>query len=333
MNLTNLQKALAGEPAFRLKQAQKAVFQDLIEDWNEATVFSFALKKKLSENCPLEIKAETLVADDKKTVKALITLQDNLKIETVLMRYPGRNTVCVSSEVGCPLGCSFCLTGKQGFKRNLETEEIVEQVLFFNRYLKRSGERVGSLVFMGMGEPFLNYDSVLGAIRILNDKDAFNIGARHISISTVGVLAGIKKLSQEALQVNLALSLHAPNDGLRTEIMPVNRSYPLEQILAAVEDYIKKTRRKVMFEYIMIKGLNDSLILAQELALLLGRFSGLPHLVNLIAYNPTGIFEPAGKEQIGKFREVLESQGIEVTERYRFGRGIKAACGQLTTRS
>jgi 23S rRNA (adenine2503-C2)-methyltransferase len=154
MKIASLSKALVGEPSFRLQQARKAVFQDLVEDWDEATVFPLALRKKLSEECLLKIEAKTFVSDDGRTIKALITLSDGLKIETVLMRYPGRNTVCVSSMVGCPLRCEFCATGRMGFKRNLTASEIVEQVLFFNRYLKKENQRANSVVFMGMGEPF-----------------------------------------------------------------------------------------------------------------------------------------------------------------------------------
>ena len=184
---------------------------------------------------------------------------------------------------------------------------------------------------MGMGEPFLNYDNVLGAIKILNDKDGFNIGARHISISTVGIVEGIKKLSENPLQVNLAISLHAAKDSLRSEIMPINKTQPLKSVLKAVESYFETTRRKVMFEYIMIAGVNDSLEKARELAELLTGLKSTAFMVNLISYNPTGIFKASSPEQIKEFKKILQEQGIEVTERFRFGQGIKAACGQLVT--
>ena len=329
MDLNNLKKALLGEPLFRLKQAKQAVFKDLIEDWNEALVLPLALRNKLSEECPLKVKAEIFVSDDEKTVKAKIVLADGLAIETVLMRYPNRNTVCVSSMVGCPLKCEFCATGKMGFKRNLSAYEIIEQVLFFNRYLKKENQRVNSVVFMGMGEPFLNYDNVMEAIKILNDKDCFNIGARHISISTVGIVEGIKKLSENPLQINLAISLHAAENVLRSKIMPINKKYPLAEVLAAVREYLAKNRRKVMFEYIMIKGINDNLEQAGKLARFLSQLDKKLFIINLILYNPTGIFKPSMPEQIKRFKQVLQKQGIEVTERYRFGQGIKAACGQL----
>jgi 23S rRNA (adenine2503-C2)-methyltransferase len=343
MNLGSLKQALASEQTFRLKQAQKAVFQDLIEDWREAAVLPLALRQKLTEECPLLIEASVLVSSDSRTIKALITLVDGLKVETVLMRYSDRNTVCVSSMVGCPLKCEFCATGKTGFKRNLVADEIIEQTIFFNRYLsrligasptgfpiKKENQRINSVVFMGMGEPFLNYDNVMAAIKILNDKNCFNIGSRHISISTVGIVEGIEKLAKEPLQLNLAISLHAPDDNLRSKIMPLaNKKYPLERILAAIRSYLKDTNRKVMFEYIMIKGINDSLAQAAELVKLLSGLKKSLYLVNLIAYNPTGIFDSSPREQIKRFRDALEKEGIEVSERYRFGRDIKGACGQL----
>jgi 23S rRNA (adenine2503-C2)-methyltransferase len=327
MDLTKLNDILKNEPAYRLKQAKKAIFQDLIESWSKAKTLPQNLREVLDKKCSLKINVQASVSVDEKTIKALITLEDGLKIETVLMRHAnGRNTVCVSSQVGCPLGCSFCATGKLGFKRNLEVFEIVEQVLFFSRYLKTKAAKVGSIVFMGMGEPFLNYDNVLGAIRILNDKEGFNLGARHFSISTVGIIEGIERLSEESLQVNLAISLHAPDDKLRSEIMPINRKYPIKEVLTAIDKYIKTTKSRVMIEYVMINGVNDSEECAEKLAKLAKR----PLVfVNLISYNPTGIFEPSSSGRIKKFKEVLEKRGVAVTQRYKFGGNIKAACGQL----
>lgn len=327
MDLKNLDKILKEEPKYRVLQAKKAVFFELIDDWSKATIFPIQLRQKLNEICPLSVSAEIFPSDGQKAIKAVIYLNDGLKVESVLMRHEDdRNTVCVSSQVGCPLGCKFCATGKLGFKRNLEIFEIIEQVLFFARYLKKENKRISNVVFMGMGEPFLNYDNLIGAIKILNDKDGLNIGARHISISTVGITEGIKKLSEEKLQLNLAISLHAPNNKLRSEIMPVNNSYPIVKILEAVEDYIKKTNRRVMFEYILIKEVNDSDECAIELAKLIKK-----HLcfVNLILYNPTGVFRPSSVQRAEKFKEILEKRGIAVTQRYRFGQDVRAACGQL----
>ncbi|MBI4101644.1 MAG: 23S rRNA (adenine(2503)-C(2))-methyltransferase RlmN [Candidatus Nealsonbacteria bacterium] len=259
--------------------------------------------------------------------KAILSLADDLKIESVLMRHSdGRNTVCVSSQVGCPLGCLFCATGKIGFKRNLDVWEIVRQVLFFARLLKKESKRVSNVVFMGMGEPFLNYENVLEAVRVLNDKEGLNIGARHISISTAGLVEGIEKLAKENLEVNLAISLHAPKDAQRLSIMPIAKRYSIKEVLRAVDNYIKLTRRRVMFEYIMIKGFNDS----EEDAKALARLAKKPlYFINLISYNPTGDLKPSSGATIEKFKKILEREGIGVTQRYRFGQDLKAACGQL----
>lgn len=334
MNLLNLKKLLSAEPAFRLQQAKQAVFVDLIDDWSQATTLPPELREKLNKECPLNPpaggNAEFFVSKDKNTIKAAIKLKDGLKIESVLMKYEnGRNTICVSSQVGCPLNCLFCATGKNGFERNLETSEIVEQVLLFARYLKKSGQHVNNIVFMGMGEPFSNYENVMAAIKILNDQKGLAIGARHISISTVGLAGGIDRLAEEKIQVNLAISLHAPNNELRSRVVPANKNYPIEKIFEDLNVYLKKTGRKVMFEYVMIKGLNDTPAQAKELVSLVKKIKNGPYMVNLISYNPTGIFEPSPQKTIKAFKDILHKEGIEVTERFRFGRGIKAACGQL----
>ncbi len=286
MDLSNLEKILENEPKYRLKQANEAVFKNFISNWSEATFFAKDLRDKLNKECPLEISADVLVSKKEDSVKARIKLKDGLMIETVLMRHEdGRNTVCVSSQVGCPLGCLFCATGKMGLKRSLTSGEIVEQVLFFNRYLKPEGQKVTNVTYMGMGEPFLNYENVWDSVKIFNDAKFFNIGVRSISISTAGIIEGIKKLSDENLHVNLAISLHAPNDKLRKELMPIDKKYPLEEVLRAVDDYIKKTKRKVMFEYVLIKGVNDSDDNARELAKIMDKKLCF---VNLILYNETG---------------------------------------------
>jgi len=350
MDLIQFQKLFKKEPKYRLEQAKKALFRDLIQNWQEAATLPLSLREELNKKWPIEISAKTFISKDKNTTKALLTLKDDLKIETVLMCHKDkRNTVCVSSQAGCSLNCSFCATGKMGFKRNLESWEIVEQVLFFARYLKKIKERVTNIVFMGMGEPFLNYQNVIGAIKILNDKEGFNLGTRHFSVSTVGIVEGIEKLAREELQihphtkrgygvgVNLAISLHAPDDKLRSKLMPINKKYPIRKILNAIDDYIKKTRRRVMFEYIMIRNLNDSEEQAKTLAKLMKKpctrastVQGRPlYFVNLISYNPTGIFKPSSSLRIKKFKEILEKEGVTVTQRYRFGQDIEGACGQL----
>jgi len=329
MDLKNLEKILENEPKYRIKQAKEAVFQKIIEDWDKATNLPKDLREKLSGECPLEISAEVFPSEKNDCLKARIVLKDGLKIETVLMRHNDkRNTVCVSCQVGCALACEFCATGRMGFKRNLQPLEIVEQVLFFSRYLKKEGRRVTNVVFMGMGEPFLNYDTVMAAIRILNDKNSLNIGARRISVSTVGIPEGIKKLSEEKLQINLAVSLHAADNVLRSKIMPINKKYPIERVLRAVDDYIKKQKRKVMFEYLLIKDVNDS----DSCAIRFGKMMKKPfYFLNLILYNPTGIFKPPEKERVKEFKNILEKMGVDFSERYRFGRSAKAACGQLAS--
>ncbi|KKS34627.1 MAG: putative dual-specificity RNA methyltransferase RlmN [Parcubacteria group bacterium GW2011_GWC2_42_12] len=330
MNLERLENILHSEPKFRLKQARQTIFVDLISDWNQATNFPLAWREKLNEDCPLEIKAETLISQPGNSVKALIYLPDGLKIETVLLEHgAGRNTVCLSSQVGCPLGCLFCATGKTGFKRNLTALEIVEQAVYFARLLKKEGRQINNIVFMGMGEPFLNYDNVLGAIKILNDKDGLNIGARHISISTIGVISSLKKLAKEPLQINLALSLHAPADDLRSKLIPANKKYPLDAVMEELNNYLEQTGRRVMIEYLMIDKFNDDKEQALELATLLKKIQPPLFFVNLIAYNPTAGFRPSPAKRIFEFKKILRDQGVDVTERYRFGQDIKAACGQL----
>ena len=322
----NFEEILKNEPKFRLKQVKQAVFCDLIESWSEARALPKSLQEKLQKEISLDIKTEVFASDNEEVVKALVILEDGLKVESVLMRHKDRNTVCVSSQVGCPLNCSFCATGKLGFKRNLTSDEIAGQILFFNRYLKHEKQRVSNVVFMGMGEPFLNYENVMGAVRILNDKDGLNIGVRKISISTAGIVEGIEKLAQENIDVNLAISLHAPNDELRRRLMPIAQKYSIAEILKAVNEYIELTNRKVMFEYIMIKDVNDSEAHAEELARLMNHKL---YMVNLISYNITGTFRPSSPEHIKEFKKVLEDYGIEVTQRFKLGRGVRGACGQL----
>ncbi|MFA5872239.1 MAG: 23S rRNA (adenine(2503)-C(2))-methyltransferase RlmN [Parcubacteria group bacterium] len=327
MEIGKFEKITRSEPAFRLKQIKKAVFHDLIEDWGEATTLSKDLREKLQKEVQLNIEAEVFPSKDGRTVKACLILKDGLSIETVLMKHSDkRNTICISSQVGCSLGCLFCETGKMGFKRNLTVSEIVEQVLFFARRLKKQNEKVTNIVFMGMGEPFLNWAAVSEAIRIINDPNCFDIGARKISVSTAGIVEGIEKLAEDFPQINLAISLHAPDDELRGELMPVNKKYPLEKILEAVDKYIEKTNRKVMFEYVMLNGVNDSEAQAEKLSRLLKKPL---YMVNLIAYNPNGRFESSSAERIKKFKAILEKAGVFATQRYRFGTDIEAACGQL----
>ncbi|PLX27748.1 23S rRNA (adenine(2503)-C(2))-methyltransferase RlmN [Candidatus Parcubacteria bacterium] len=326
-HLEEIKKVLQAEQKFRLRQALKAIYQQGIESWDELSVFSKDLREKLKKDISLEIKAKSYETSDKKTIKVVFDFGKN--IEAVLMCHQGRNTVCVSTQIGCSMACDFCYSGKFGLERNLSEDEIILQVLYFNRLLKKENSRVSNVVFMGMGEPFANYNNVLGAIKILNDKELFNIGARHISVSTSGLVPGIKKLAKEKLQINLSVSLHASSDEVRDKIMPINKTYNIDTLLEATRNYIKQTRRRVMIEYVMLAGINDSPKDANELTKLLKEKLGDLFFVNIIKYNSTGEYESSPKNKIEVFKRILIDEGIDVVERYRFGKDIKAACGQL----
>ncbi len=330
MNLQKLEEILSAEPKFRLKQAYEALFKNFVESWSEVTVFSKDLREKLDREFPLAVNAQLNKAIDG-TVKALVTFPDGKFVESVLMRHKdGRNSVCVSCQAGCPMACAFCATGDMGFFRNLVAGEIVEQVLLFERILKKEGQRVTNVIFMGMGEPLYNYAEVMGAVTIMNKDIA--IAARHISISTCGIVKGIQKLMDEPMQINLAISLHAPNNKMRDEIMPVNKSDPVELLLKTVSDYIQKTNRKVMIEYLLIGEVNDAVETAKELANVLKKQLGHLFVVNVIPYNPTGRFTPPSHESVRKFKEELERNGVTVTQRYTFGQEVSGACGQLAVK-
>lgn len=327
MKRLSFSEILREEPSFRLKQIKKSFYQDLVSNWNEATTLPKELREKLNQEVPLEIDAEDLISKDKKTVKSKIILDDGLKIETVLLSHKNkRNTVCVSSQVGCALGCEFCATGQMGFKRDLGADEIIAQVLYFARKLKERNRKITNVVFMGMGEPFLNYENVINSIKVLNDPKGFNLGMRRFSISTSGITEGIRKLTDENMEVNLAISLHAPNNKLRSELMPISREYSLDKVLTAVDEYIEKTNRKVMFEYVMLDDINDHLKETEELA---GLMKKPLYMVNLISYNPTQKYKPSPSWRIEKFQAILEKKGVKVTRRYSFGQEVKGACGQL----
>jgi 23S rRNA (adenine2503-C2)-methyltransferase len=270
------------------------------------------------------------VADAGQTVKWLWELADGTRIETVLMHYPGRSTVCVSTQAGCAMACSFCATGQAGFDRHLTTGEIVEQVVRAARASLEVGRRVSRVVFMGMGEPLANYAAVLAAIGRLHDD--LGLSARHLTLSTVGLVPGIRRLAGERLPVNLAVSLHAANDALRDGLVPINRRYPLNQLVAACEEYLAAKGRRLSFEWALINDVNDRASDAGELARLAG---GLGAHINLIPLNPTPGFgvpgTPAGK--VRAFRDLLVSLGANVTIRRTRGTAIDAACGQLAARS
>jgi len=330
-NSQKLIEALKSEPAFRLKQCRRAMYSEFIDSWEQAKNLPNNLREKLSKDVPLSINGKPFESKNKATIKALLTLEDGEKIETVLMRHKdGRNTVCVSSQAGCGMKCDFCATGQLGLRRNLFVDEIIDQALFFARYLKGEKQRVSNVVFMGMGEPMLNFENVMEVVKILNDDEGFNIGARRISISTCGIAPGIKKLERVPLQLNLAISLHAANDQLRDRLMPVNKSCDINKLMNALKNYIQNTNRKVMIEYVLLGGVNDSVNAAKELADLLKSRLKTLFMVNLIKYNETGRYRSPDHKSILNFKRVLENKGVEVSLRYRFGHDIKGACGQLT---
>jgi 23S rRNA (adenine(2503)-C(2))-methyltransferase len=321
-------------PDYRLKQALRSYYQDLLSDWAEISTWPKDLRTACSELSwsPLGL-ISVLESREPASAKFLFETKDGNRIESVVMRHKdGRNTVCISSQAGCSMGCSFCATGAQGFKRNLTAEEIIDQVIQAARWLKADdGGRVTNIVFMGMGEPFNNPDNVFESLRKLMDPDMFGLGARHISISTCGIIPGIQRLAKEAPQVNLAISLHAPDQDLRAKIMPVSKAYPLDKLMRALREYLERTNRKVMFEYVMLKDINDNLENAEELADLLMDFRHLAH-VNLIKYHSTvssGKYQPSNQDTRRKFANALKRRGIAVTERISFGEEIQAACGQL----
>ena len=330
MNLAQIYKIISDQPSYRLKQIDLAIFRDLVSSWDEVTTLPKNLREKLKDEAPLEIKAK-IFETSSETIKALMELEDGQKVEAVLMCHDdGRRTICVSSQIGCPLGCKFCATGDMGFIRDLTSSEIVEQVIFFAKYLKLRNEKISNIVYMGMGEPFLNYDNVLESIKILNDGGKFGLGIRHFSISTAGVTEGIDKLADSGLQVNLAVSLHATNNELRSKLMPINDKYPLEKIFESVKNYVDKTLRRVMFEYLLIKGVNDSVTDAEKLAKIVNHKL---LMVNLIPLNPVNDFQTSDRQTIQRFKEILDKRHAAYTERHSFGQEINAACGQLANRN
>ena len=323
-----------GEKPFRAKQIFDWIYAKGAASFEAMTSLSKEFRAKLSSSFqyPLLKQARFLRSDDAETEKFLWELPDGKKVESVLIISGDRRTVCVSCQVGCPARCAFCASGKQGLMRNLHPAEIVEQVLFIDRYLKEKGERVSHIVFMGMGEPMENYDAVVNAIRIFCSPDAFNISQRRITVSTVGVVEGILRLAKEELKVNLVLSLHAPNQHLRKKIIPYARRYLLEEILTAMDQYAKLTKRDITYEYTLLDGINDDLEQAEELAELV---KGKQCTVNLIPYNPVeglNLSRP-DKDKIVAFKALLEEKGINTTWRYTKGKDIAAACGQLALQS
>ncbi|MBT3416742.1 23S rRNA (adenine(2503)-C(2))-methyltransferase RlmN [Candidatus Woesearchaeota archaeon] len=315
-------------PKFRIKQFEDLIFKQFVSSFDDMTTFSKDLREQLNENFNLYSLSLIETEKTKDTIKFMFETEDGDHIESVLMINGKRRTACVSSQIFCAMGCKFCATGAKPFKRNLTGEEIVEQVLFISKYLKKMDERVSNVVYMGMGEPFMNYDNVVESIKIFNDRDKFDIGARHIVVSTCGIIPKIKEFMNLNLQVRLAISLHAANDELRSSLMPVNNQYPLKDLIEVCDEFTKKTNKKVSYEYVLIKGVNDSEKDAKELVQLLE--GKLVH-VNLIAYNPHEFadFEKPAKSTIINFKNILENNKIESSVRRSMGDEISGACGQL----
>jgi len=265
---------------------------------------------------------------DGQTSKLLLRLHDGETIETVVMRYARRNTVCISTQVGCARGCKFCATGQSGFTRDLAAGEIVDQVLTSARLLQSESEHLSNVVFMGMGEPFANYEATLESIRILNDPRGFGLGARSFTVSTVGIIPGIRRLSQENLQVNLAVSLHTADEALRTQLVPINHRYPVAEIVRACRAYVRATHRRVTFEIALIAGVNDSDSHANQVAEAL---HGVLCHVNIIPFNPIAgsAWRPSSNDRVQAFAHIIESVGYPVTIRQSRGTDIQAGCGQL----
>ena len=341
-----------GEPHYRARQTWQAVYRDLAASPEAITTLPKPLRQKLAEAFAFNslTPATTLTSSDRQTRKTLFRLPDGSAIEAVLMHYGDsdpadaaaasareRRTVCISTQAGCALGCVFCATGQMGFKRNLTAGEIVEQVLYYARSLKpRSDEApatearpLTNIVVMGMGEPFLNYENTLAALDILNSPEGFNFGERRITLSTVGIVPGIERFAAEKRQINLAISLHAATDQLRSQLMPINRKYPLSALVPSVRHYVETTHRRVTFEWALIKGVNDGPEQAEKLADIAAGLS-LAH-VNLIPLNPSRGYAGAAatREQIVVFQGILEARGVACTVRTRRGVEISAGCGQL----
>jgi 23S rRNA (adenine2503-C2)-methyltransferase len=337
-----------GEPEYRVKQLRNQIYRGLAFSFEEMTDLPLALRQALEKVTPLHsLKATHQVVGQDGTIKTLFTLVDGNTVESALMGYPQasgrqRNTVCISTQAGCAIGCPFCATGQQGFKRNLTRGEIIDQVLYFANYLKnqnhtaqeitdKTASTLSNIVFMGMGEPMSNYDALWPAIETLNSPDGFRMGARNITISTSGLVPQIKRLSSEKLQVGLAVSLHAADNALRDKLVPINRKYPLEELIPACKEYYRATGRRVSFEYVLFKGINDSLPRARALAQLL---RGLACHVNLIPANNTGdrTYQPPSPQTILAFERELKLNHINATLRQPRGQDIDAGCGQLRSR-
>jgi 23S rRNA (adenine2503-C2)-methyltransferase len=317
---------------YRLEQLYRAATKELVASLEDISVLPRELRTRLGERGVRLDSVEPVViqrSNDEQTTKGLFRLHDGNQVEAVLMEHwGGRTTVCISSQAGCAFACAFCATGQAGFTRNLEPDEIFDQARFFARELAARGKKITNVVFMGMGEPFHNYAAVMDAVRLLNDPHGFALGHRHITISTVGLVPQIERFAGEGIQVNLAISLHAPTDEQRGRIMPVNKRWPVAELLAACAAYVAKTHRKVFFEYVMLRGVNDDDQSAHALAALM---RGHLYHVNLIPYNatPDSALQGSDDLRVRAFQKILDAAGVPTTVRTPMGRDIAAACGQL----
>ena len=328
--LENLEKYFEsiGEKKFKATQVFEWIYQKREEKIENFSNIKKEIRTQLEQDFKMDIPKIIKREIDIDVEKFLFNLSDDEKIEAVLMRHNYGLSVCVSSQVGCNMGCKFCESGRLKKVRNLETYEMVGQILAIEKEVK---ERISSVVIMGIGEPLDNYENVIDFIKIINHPKGIAIGSRHITLSTCGIIPKIKLLSDFPLQINLAISLHAPNDELRSKIMPINKAYPLKEVIEAVKEYIKKTNRRVTIEYILLKNVNDSIAHAHELATLL---RGMNVYVNLIPYNETNHieFKKSEKKSIDAFYQTLQKEKINVTVRREFGSKISAACGQLRSK-
>ncbi len=319
-----------GQPKYRAKQIWQNLYINLAGSFDEMTSLPKSLRQTLTERFRFGSLTEliSLTSSDKSTTKNLFQLQDGQQIETVLMTYDKRRTVCFSTQAGCAMGCVFCATGQMGFERNLTVGEIVEQVLWFARQLKAKDDRLTNLVVMGMGEPFHNYDKTMAALDRLMDDTGYNFGARRITLSTVGLIPAIERFTAEKRRVNLAVSLHAATDDLRTELVPLNKRYPIADLIAACRNYVEQSGRRITFELALIANENDT----PEQANALGRLlKGLLCHVNVIPLNPTTDYagEKSNRDRVDEFKRILENYGVTCTIRMRRGIDINAGCGQL----
>ncbi len=318
---------------YRVDQLYDQYFRQLISSWDELTTWPKDLREKLKAEVPFS-KLENFQefpSSDGRTIKLLAYTSEGFPVESVLMRNKDRITVCISCMSGCPVRCKFCATGKMGLNKSLSTQEILDQVMYFERKLKVSGEKITNVVYMGMGEPMLNLKSVIESIQILEDSKALGMSARRITISTAGYISQLGDFLDKDLGVNIAISLHAPTQKLRAQLMPtVAKNNPLDDLITLLVKDQKKRNKKITYEYIMLKGINDSPEDAKDLAKLLKNQIVLVNLINFNKVNGIG-FEPSTKKRIMDFQYVLDERGINNTLRYSYGSDIKGACGQLAS--